>query len=320
MSIGIRRHWEAVNYEELVTLFQPPEEYFGRAFFDDRQTIDRMQLARIRGACHPGRADPLLPRSGGRLVGRELGSPRSLRSGALPHLLRRRHSDEHQGAPAVGGLPRCAAVRCPPRADARVHVRWHDGHLHVPPSYTQWDRATSSLLAARALYRQGVRPGDIVLNSYQYGTHNGGALFDEAFYNWLNCVVVTTSSGTVTPTERQVALAAGYGASVIYTTGDHLLRIAQVARDLGLDPARDLKLRVLPGLGDIKSPEEIRELLDLFGIDEYFHTYGFHEVGMVAVECPEHDGLHILRTRCSSRWWTPKSGEAGHRRRAGAWW
>src|SRR5436305_949847 len=85
---------------------------------------------------------------------------------------------------------------------------------------------------------QGIRPGDVVVNSWAYGTHNGAFAFDEALHRWLNCVVVTTGTGNVTSSERQVELAIEYGASAILTTGDYLLRLADVARGMGYDPAR----------------------------------------------------------------------------------
>ena len=157
-----------------------------------------------------------------------------------------------------------------------------------PTFYTQWDRDGGAILTARLLWRSGVRPGDVVLNSYLYSTHNGAAMFDEALHRWLNCVVLTTSSGNVTATERQVEMAVEYGASAIVTTGDHLLRIADVAESMGYVLGRDLHLRAMPGaIGDADKLEA------RFGLEMY-HSYGFHEVNLVAVECPEHDGLHIF--------------------------
>ena len=89
------------------------------------------------------------------------------------------------------------------------------------------------------LYTQGIRPGDVVLNSWAYGLHNGAFSFDEALHRWLNCVVLTTSTGNVTSTERQVELAIQYEAAAICTTGDYLLRIADAAREMGYDPKTD---------------------------------------------------------------------------------
>jgi len=83
-----------------------------------------------------------------------------------------------------------------------------------------------ALLLARQLYRQGVRFGDVVLNSWAYGTHNGAFIYDEALHRWLNCVVLTTSTGNVTSSERQVELAIATGPRHPHH-GDYLLRLAR---------------------------------------------------------------------------------------------
>ena len=171
-----------------------------------------------------------------------------------------------------------------------------------PTFYTQWDREVGALLTARALYMQGIRPGDVVLNSWAYGTHNGAFVFDEALHRWLDCVVVTTGTGNVTSSERQVELAIEYEATAILTTGDYLLRLADVAREMGYDPTADFKMHALPNIGD-------RALLEsTFGV-ECFESYGFHEVQWVSVECPAHDGLHIFEDAFVVQIVDPESGE-----------
>jgi phenylacetate-CoA ligase len=149
---------------------------------------------------------------------------------------------------------------------------------------------------------QGIRPGDVVLNSWAYGTHNGAWSYDEALHRWLNCVVLTTGTGTVTSSQRQVELAIQYGATAILTTGDYLLRLADVARQMGYDPRKDFKLRALPNIGD-------RELLESTFGAECFNMYGFHEVQSVATECVAHDGLHIFEDAFVVQVVDPDTGE-----------
>jgi phenylacetate-CoA ligase len=161
-----------------------------------------------------------------------------------------------------------------------------------------WDREVGAVMFARQMFMQGVRPGDIVLNSWSYGLHNGAHSYDESLYRWLNCVVLTTSTGTVTSSERQVELAIAYGASSIMTTGDYLLRLEEVAEWMGTR----LPLRAIPNIGDRKVLEE------KFGL-EYFDSYGFHEVQTVAVECPVHDGLHIFEDAYIIQIVDPETGE-----------
>jgi len=188
------------------------------------------------------------------------------------------------------------------REPVRVYMSGGTTGKSRPTFYTQWDREVGAVLTARALYMQGIRPGDVVLNSWAYGTHNGAFAFDEALHRWLNCVVLTTSTGNVTSSERQVELAIEYGATAILTTGDYVLRLADVARELGYDPKRDLKIRALPNIGD-------REVLESTFDAECFQSYGFHEVQWVAVECPAHDGLHIFEDAFVVQIVDPETGE-----------
>jgi phenylacetate-CoA ligase len=127
--------------------------------------------------------------------------------------------------------------------------------------------------------------------------------FDESLQHWLNCVVVTTSTGNVTSTEKQVELAIQYGATAILTTGDYLLRLVEAARALGYDPKSDLKIRALPNIGSDAA------LKAAFGM-EPLRSYGMHEVFWVATECPARDGLHIYEDGFIVQIVDPDTGEA----------
>ena len=73
----------------------------------------------------------------------------------------------------MGRLPgrHCPPTRCASRC--ACSCRAAPPASRGPTFYTQWDREVGALLTARALYMQGIRPGDVVLNSWAYGTHNG---------------------------------------------------------------------------------------------------------------------------------------------------
>jgi len=282
MSIGIRRQHQAVDLDEIARLFPPPPEYFESAWYDPPELIERKQLERLKNkAMHAAR----IPFHARRFA--EVGfDPRAIRS--LDDLWQapwytvddiRKSIDEHPPWGDYQGVTPDQALSEP----MRVYMSGGTTGKSRPTFYTQWDRDAGAVLQARALYMQGIRPGDVVLNSWAYGLHNGAFSFDEALHKWLNCVVITTSTGNVTSTEKQVELAIQYGATAILTTGDYLLRMNDVARSMGAD----LKIRALPNIGD-------RALLESTFGAECFNSYGFHEVQWVAVECPAHDGLHIF--------------------------
>jgi phenylacetate-CoA ligase len=297
----IRRPFAAVDYEQLVRTYPPPPEYFETAWFTPPDQIEAIQLARLRQRAVAAARVPFFER---RWAAVDF-DPQSIRT--LDDLRKapaytvediRKSIDAHPPWGDYQGVTPTDALREP----MRVYMSGGTTGKSRPTFYTQWDREVGAVLTARALYMQGIRPGDVVLNSWAYGTHNGAFAFDEALHWWLNCVVLTTGTGNVTSSERQVELAIEYGASAILTTGDYVLRLAQVARDMGYDPATDFKLSALPNIGD-------RDLLEsTFGI-ECFNSYGFHEVQWVSVECPAHDGLHIFEDAFIVQIVDPETGE-----------
>lgn len=283
---GIRRPFQAVDYGELARLYPPPPEYFESSFLDPPELIERKQLARLRARAERAAGVPFFRK---RWDAAGVG-PESLRT--LADLARfpvytvddiRKSIEEHPPFGDYQGVTPDQACREP----MRVYMSGGTTGESRPTLYTAWDREVGAVLTARALYAFGIRPGDVVVNAWAYSTHNGAFAFDEALYHWLNCVVLTTGTGNVTSSKRQVELARQYGATAILTTGDYMLHLAEVARELGYDPRRDFNIRALPNIGD---PARLEST---WGPRSY-NSYGFHEVQWVSFECPEQRGLHVM--------------------------
>jgi phenylacetate-CoA ligase len=287
MSIGVRRPWDAVDFDELARLFPPPPEYFEHAWFVEPDEIDRVKLSRARDRADRAYRVPFIRR----LWDKHGFHPRDLRTLEVLDTVPtytvddiRQNVEEYPPYGDYQGVSADDALREP----LRIHMSGGTTGEPRPTLYTQWDRGVSGVLNARGMYMQGLRPGDVVINSWAYGLHNGAFSFDETLQRWLNCLVITASTGTVTSTAKQLDLARRFKAAAILTTGDYLLRIVDEAKAQGLDPRRDLFIRALAtNVGN----EDL--LQEIFGITSYA-TYGFHEVGTVAVECPEKNGLHIF--------------------------
>lgn len=286
MPQGIRRPHEAVDYAALTRLYPPAPEYFETAWTDTPEQIEAKQLARLQDRALRAYQVPFF-RKRWDAAGFD---PRAITS--LDDLSRvpfytvddiRKSIEEHPPLGDYQGVLPADARREP----MRVFMSGGTTGNSRPTLYTAWDREAGAILTARALYQQGIRPGDVVVNAWAYSTHNGAFSMDEALYRWLNCVVLTTGTGTVTSSKRQIELALQYGATAILTTGDYLLRLAEVAREMGIDPKNDLKLCALPNIGDRALLEET------FGVPNY-QSYGFHEVQWIATECPARQGLHIM--------------------------
>ncbi|MDJ0847511.1 MAG: hypothetical protein QNK04_03915 [Myxococcota bacterium] len=302
MSQGLRRPHQAVDYEALVRAYPPPPEYFESAWSEGPEVIEARQLARLRDRAERAYRVPFFRRrwdAAGFHPEQLHGLEDLWRVPAYTVDDVRKSIEEHPPYGDYQGVRAEDARREP----MRVFMSGGTTGQSRPTLYTQWDRDVGAILMARALYMQGIRPGDVVLNSWAYSTHNGAFAFDEALYRWLNCVVLTTGTGTVTSSRRQIELARDYGASAILTTGDYLLHLAETAREMGLDPKRDLQIRALPNIGDRALLEET------FGVENYA-SYGFHEVQWVATECPARRGLHIFEDAFVVQVVDPESGEA----------
>jgi len=287
MSVGVRRPWDAVDFNELTSMFPPPPRYFEGAWFNEPEEIDRVKLVRLRDRADRAYRVPFFRRRWD-AAGFE---PRELHT--LDDLDRvptytvddiRQSIEDHPPYGDYQGVTVDQVLSEP----VRIHMSGGTTGLPRPTLYTQWDREGQAIMAARGMYMQGIRAGDVVLNSWAYGLHNGAFSFDEPLHRWLNCLVIHTSTGNVTSTRKQVMLARDFQAAAILTTGDYLLRLVDEARQMGLDPAQDLSIRSLATcIGN-----EV-ELEEIFGVP-VLRTYGFHEVGYVSIECPERQGLHIF--------------------------
>ena len=289
MSQGLCRPHEAVDYAGLTAAYPPPPEFFEMEADGYRAAPDVIrarQLERLRARALRAYEVPFFKRRWD-AAGFDPGGLAKLEDLAAAPAYTvddiRQSIEDHPPFGDYQGV-RIGDARSEPM---RVFMSGGTTGQSRPTLYTQWDREVGAILMARALYMQGIRPGDVVLNSWAYSTHNGAFAFDEALYRWLNCVVLTTGTGVVTSSRRQIELARDYGATAILTTGDYLLHLAETAREMGIDPQRDLKIAALPNIGDRARLEAT------FGVENYA-SYGFHEVQWVATECPARQGLHIF--------------------------
>lgn len=83
------------------------------------------------------------------------------------------------------------------------------------------------------------------------------------------------------------------GVTVVFAFPSFAMQLAETAREMGLDPASELKIRLI-----ILGPEYY-EIEDKKKLEEAFAAqvrgmYGEAETGFVAAECPEDGGLHCF--------------------------
>ncbi|TKJ30623.1 MAG: phenylacetate--CoA ligase [Chloroflexi bacterium B3_Chlor] len=172
--------------------------------------------------------------------------------------------------------------------------------------YTDNDMKVWAEVMARVYTAGGTKKGDVIHNAYGYGLFTGGLGFHLGAHE-VGATVVPVSGGL---TKRQVTIMQDFGSTVLTCTPSYALVLAEAVEEAGLDPKKDLKLRI--GFFGAepwtdKMREEIGKRLDL----EAFDIFGLAEIigPGVSVECPAHNGLHIAEDHFYPEIIDPETGE-----------
>lgn len=157
---------------------------------------------------------------------------------------------------------------------------------------TDWEM--NGLTQARAMYIQGVRPGDVVQIPATCSLANLGWCVYKGCHDYLGVLPVTTGSGIVTASRRQLETAFDWGTNVWCSFPEYLTQLAKVCREeLGRD-IRELKTKSIHSfLGPDTDNSLRKQLEELWGCDVY-DLYGTNEMGSAAFECRHKNGVHVM--------------------------
>jgi phenylacetate-CoA ligase len=195
----------------------------------------------------------------------------------------------------------------PMESVVRVHASSGTTGKPIVVGYTRRDIDTWAELMARTLTAAGIHKGDIVHNSYGYGLFTGGL---GAHYGAerIGASVIPISGGN---TKRQIMIMKDFGPTAITCTPSYALHLADVARDMGIDPAKDFKIRV-GCFGAEPWSEKMREQIEkIYNIDAV-DIFGLTEVigPGVSSECIEaKKGLHVFEDHFIPEIIDPETGE-----------
>lgn len=195
-------------------------------------------------------------------------------------------------------------------ADPSQIVRFHasSGTTGNPTvvAYTKQDIESWAELNARCLEIAGVTSSDVVQVAYGYGLFTGGLGLHYGAER-LGAKVIPASTGN---TKRQLKLMKDLGTTVICCTPSYGLFLAESARDEGLDPKKDLKIRV-GVFGAEPWSENTRRRLEEQFVESAHDIYGMSELNGpgVAMECKMKDGLHVWEDHYIVEIIDPNTGE-----------
>lgn len=152
-------------------------------------------------------------------------------------------------------------------------------------------REIQNLLLARAYQLQGLQAGDVVHSVYGHGLINGGHFVREAVLHWTSAVFLSAGTGLETRSAKQVEVMRDFKATVLVGFADYLKKLAEVARENGIEPGRDIPVRMICGHLGRESREQMSAL---WGGAQVFDWYGVGDTGTIAAEGPDQDGLYIM--------------------------
>ena len=152
-------------------------------------------------------------------------------------------------------------------------------------------RETQNLLLGRLYRFQGLNPDDVIHSVYGHGMINGGHYVRESVIHWTSAIFMSAGTGVETRSARQVELMRDFRATVIVGFADYIKKLATVAREAGIEPGKDIKVRMISGhLGR----EDKDALSRSWGGAKCFDWYGVGDTGAIAGEGPDQDGLYIM--------------------------
>lgn len=155
----------------------------------------------------------------------------------------------------------------------------------------EWEMNANS--CARGLYLVGGRPGDIIQIPSTCSLANVGWAYYKGCHDYLGILPLTTGSGVVTASRRQLEIAFYWGTNLWMSFPEYMMQLARVAREELKRDVRELKTKlIVTYLGPDTEGRLRAELEELWGCPVY-DLYGTHEIGLGAFEGPDRDGLYL---------------------------
>ncbi len=173
-----------------------------------------------------------------------------------------------------------------------VRIQGSSGTTGKPivSGYTAHDIDVWSEMVARALAAAGATEQDIVQVAYGLGLFTGG-LGALQGGNRIGSMVIPMSSGN---TQRQIMMMRELGSTILCCTPSYAIYLGETVREMGLDPAKELKLKAGVFGAEPWTEEMRRHLENVLDIDA-LDIYGLTEIAGpgVAFECKEKNGMHV---------------------------
>ncbi|MBE6531730.1 MAG: phenylacetate--CoA ligase [Ruminococcaceae bacterium] len=194
--------------------------------------------------------------------------------------------------------------------DSLVRIHASSGTTGKPTvvGYTQGDLETWTDCVSRIACMGGASSHDVAQICFGYGMFTG-ALGLHYGLEKIGAAIVPSSTGN---SQKQLMYMQDFETSLLVATPSYALRLAEVAQEMGIDPAKDIKVKTLLVGSELLTDAMREEMYKVWGKDVLITSnYGMSELmgPGVSGECLEHCGMHINEDYFIPEIIDPQSGE-----------
>ena len=178
--------------------------------------------------------------------------------------------------------------------DELVRIHASSGTTGKPTvvGYTREDLETWTDCVSRIACMGGASSKDVAQICFGYGMFTG-ALGLHYGLEKIGAAIVPSSTGN---SEKQLMYMKDFNTSLLVATPSYALRLAEVARENGIDPTKDLGIKIALVGSELLTDAMREEMHSAWGRDvKITSNYGMSELmgPGVSGECLEHCGMHI---------------------------
>ncbi len=178
--------------------------------------------------------------------------------------------------------------------DQLVRIHASSGTTGKPTvvGYTQGDLDTWTECVSRIACMGGATPKDVAQICFGYGMFTGALGLHYGLEN-IGAAIVPSSTGN---SQKQIMYMQDFETSLLVATPSYALRLAEVANEMGVDPRKDLKVKIGLVGSEMLTDAMREEMHKAWGEDMLITSnYGMSELmgPGVSGECEYMDGMHI---------------------------
>ena len=174
----------------------------------------------------------------------------------------------------------------------RIHASSGTTGKPTVVGYTREDLETWTDCVSRIACMGGASAKDVAQICFGYGMFTG-ALGLHYGLEKIGAAIVPSSTGN---SEKQLMYMKDFGTSLLVATPSYALRLAEVARENGIDPKKDLSIKIALVGSELLTDAMRAEMHSVWGDDvKITSNYGMSELmgPGVSGECLQHCGMHI---------------------------